>query len=270
MMKDLAEAYKKGDLILFVGAGVSMNLGLPSWDSLIKHIGVKLGFDPEVFSTYGDPLALAEYYKIKNGSIGPLRSWMDREWHKSNIEISKSKLHEMIAKGNFPIIYTTNYDRWLELSYDEYEIEYRKIVNVNDLLSLNPNTKQIIKYHGDFDDDSSIVLTESSYYDRLQFESPLDIKLRSDVLGKSVLFIGYNLADINVRLLFYKLTKMWNLYGLSSARPKSYLFSSKHNPIQQSILETRGIHILTSEEYDPGKALTEFMTELNERAGIKF
>ncbi len=27
--------------------------------------------------TYGTPLALAEYYKRKKGSLGPLRSWMD-------------------------------------------------------------------------------------------------------------------------------------------------------------------------------------------------
>ena len=32
----------------------------------------------------------------------------------------------------------------------------------------------------------TIVLDESSYFERLEFETPLDIKLRSDVLGKSV------------------------------------------------------------------------------------
>ena len=45
----------------------------------------------------------------------------------------------------------------------------------------------------DFSDDSSIVLTESSYFERLEFNSPLDIKLRSDMLGKTILYIGYSL-----------------------------------------------------------------------------
>ncbi|MDA7108033.1 hypothetical protein PJ022_24255 [Escherichia coli] len=35
-----------------------------------------------------------------------------------------------------------------------------------------------------------MVLDETSNFQRLEFETPLDIKFRSDVLGKSVLFIG--------------------------------------------------------------------------------
>ena len=67
------------------------------------------------------------------------------------------------------------------------------------------NKTQIIKFHGDFDDDSSLVLTESSFFIALDFESPLDIKLRSDSLEKSLLFIGYSLSDINIRYMLYKL-----------------------------------------------------------------
>lgn len=39
--------------------------------------------------------------------------------------------------------------------------------------------------------------------------SPLDIKLRADALGKSILFIGYSLTDINIRYLLYKLHIQW-------------------------------------------------------------
>ena len=38
----------------------------------------------------------------------------------------------------------------------------------------------IVKFHGTFDDDASLVLTESSYFDRLEFESAIDIKLRAN------------------------------------------------------------------------------------------
>jgi len=34
-------------------------------------------------------------------------------------------------------------------------------------------------------------------FDRLYFSSPLDIKLRTDALGRSILFIGYSLSDVN-------------------------------------------------------------------------
>lgn len=262
MNEKLIREYKKGNIMLFVGAGVSVNLGLPEWDKLINKLAVELDYDPDVFKTYGDYRALAEYYRIKKGDIGTLRSWMDVEWHNSKIDISTSVIHEYIAKGKFPIIYTTNYDNWLEKSHDYYGVEYNKIVKVNDISKDSQCRKEIVKFHGDFSNDDSIVLSESSYYERLQFETPLDIKLRADILGKSVLFIGYSFQDINMRYLFYKLSHLWNLYGKKSVRPQSYLFSSKRNPVQETVLKQWGIETIPSTIDDPGKALANFLEEL--------
>jgi hypothetical protein len=262
MNAQLIDDYKKGKILLFVGAGVSANLGLPTWDKLIEQLARELSYDPDIFKTYGDFLALAEYYKIKKGSIGSLRSWMDREWHTSIIDISKSEIHKHIVKGNFPIIYTTNYDNWIENAYDYYGEKYNKIVKVNDISECDPFSKEIIKFHGDFSDDNSIVLSETSYYERLQFETPLDIKLRSDVLGKSVLFIGYSLQDINIRHLFYKLSNLWDNYGGGLIKPQSYIFSSIYNPIQEEVIKQWGIQTINSSIDNPGEALRDFLYQL--------
>lgn len=261
-MEQLLEAYKQNNVILFVGAGLSMGLGIPSWNQLIEKIASDLGYDPEIYSTFGDNLALAEYYRLKNGNLGKLRSWMDRNWHSNDIKIDESKIHEIIANANFPLIYTTNYDRWIENAFDEYNQEYHKIINVGDLTKTDTTTTQIIKFHGDFDDDHSIVLDETSYFKRLEFETPLDIKLRSDILGKTVLFIGYSLSDVNIRLLFYKLTQMWKNNGQGNPQPNSYIFSPQPNPIQEEILKQWGISMLSSEIDHPGEALVDFMAKV--------
>jgi NAD-dependent SIR2 family protein deacetylase len=262
MRDELVDAHRTGKLMLFVGAGVSANLGLPSWGELITHIAEELGYDPKIFSTYGTPLALAEFYKKKKGGLGPLRSWMDREWHKSTTDISKSDIHRLITQGNFSRIYTTNYDRWLEYAHDAFGVEYDKVASVADLASTTDGRRQIIKFHGDFNADDSIVLDETSYFQRLNFDTPLDIKLCNDVLGSSVLFIGYSLNDLNIRLLFYRLTKMWGRSSLASARPKSYIFTSRPNPVAQEVLSHWGIQMIVSEEDDPGKAIADFLQEL--------
>lgn len=258
-MEQLISSFKQGNVILFVGAGVSMNLGLPSWNALIDKIAQDLDYDPEIYKTFGDFYALAEYYRIKKGSIGSLRSWMDRKWHSSDIKIETSNVHKLIAKAEFPIIYTTNYDRWLEHAFDFYKKPYTKIASVADLTKLKANKTQIVKFHGDFDDDKSIVFDETSYFERLEFETPLDIKLRSDVLGKSVLFIGYGLADVNLRFLFYKLSKLWKLNNNGEAQPRSYIFSPRPNPVQEAILDQWGISMLSSQIEDPGEALKKFL-----------
>ena len=261
MKVDLKDAYDAGKLVLFAGAGVSANLGVPTWGELIGQIATELGYDPVVFSSYGEPLALAEYYKHKKGTLGPLRSWMDRKWHQG-VDVKQSEIHQLIAQGKFARIYTTNYDRWLEFAHDAFNIPYKKIASVADLVSVNEGQRQIIKFHGDFDDDASLVLDETSYYERLNFESPLDIKLTHDVLGNSVLFIGYSISDLNIRLLFYRLAKIWRSHTLASARPKSYLFTNRPNPVADEVLGHWGIEMVVSEDDDPKAALTTFLYDL--------
>jgi len=258
-MDDLISSYREKNVILFVGAGVSKNLGLPTWSELIDHMADELGYDPEIYKSFGNSLALAEYYRVKTGSIGPLRSWMDTNWHSANVDLEGSEIHKLIATSKFPIVYTTNYDRWLEKAYELYDKKFIKIAGVSDVAKIKEGVTQVIKFHGDFDNDETIVLDESSYYERLEFETPLDIKLRSDVLGKSVLFIGYSLTDVNLRFLFYKLAKLWKSNNGGSVQPKSYVFTHRPNPIQETILEQWGIKMLTSKESNPQKALLEFL-----------
>jgi hypothetical protein len=262
-MFDLVNQIKNKNLILFIGTGVSMNLELPSWKELISHISEELGYDYEVFNSFGDFLALAEFYEIQKKSISSLRSWMDRKWHDPSINIAESKVHKMIVELDVPIIYTTNYDRWIEKAYDYYGKKYKKISNVGDLVNVKNDETQIIKFHGDFDDDDkSIVLTESSYFERLSFETPLDIKLRSDILGKSILFIGYSLNDINLRFLFYRLNKLWVNSAVSNVRPKSYIFLAKPNPVQEAVLKRRGINAIISDKENFAEGLESFLVKL--------
>ncbi|TPG05058.1 Sir2 family NAD-dependent protein deacetylase [Rhodanobacter glycinis] len=207
-MEGLIRAYQERRLILFVGAGLSMGLGLPSWEKLVDRMAVELGYDPDIFRTYGSAPTLAEFYRLEKGHFGHWRSEVDKEWHNAKIDIATSKAHELITKSHIDLIYTTNFDRWIELAYEHWGKPYSKIVGVDDIARAKPEATHIVKFHGDFEDDGSLVLGEAGYLERMQFESSLDIKLRSDVLGRSVLFVGYSLSDPNIRLIFYKLAQL--------------------------------------------------------------
>jgi hypothetical protein len=265
-LEHLQAAYAQDQVILFVGAGVSIGLGLPPWSALIEHMARTLDLDPLTFKDKGSYLTLAEYFRLKHGSIGPLRSWMDREWHGKNIAIASSRVHELIVKSRFRIIYTTNYDRWLEAAFDHHGADYTKIVTAADMARIRSGAVQIVKFHGDFEDDDSIVLDESSYYRRLDFESPLDIKLRADILGRSVLFIGYSLADVNIRYLFYKLSRLWKSSAPDVAQPVSYLFATQRNEVQEAVLAQWGIRMVSVERENASEALREFLEEVTTKS----
>jgi hypothetical protein len=176
--------------------------------------------------------------------------------------VDKSRVHQAIVNLKFPLIYTTNYDRWLEIAFERSKRKFTKIANVGDFTKIRDGVTQIVKLHGDLDDDTSLVLTETSYFERLAFESPLDIKLRSDTIGKSILFVGYSLSDINIRYLLYKLHRLWADSVFVAARPKSYIFLGRPNPVQEAILEQRGITPIVSDIDDEAVGLTTFLEKL--------
>lgn len=266
IQQELINEVRDKDVVLFVGAGLTMNLGLPSWNTLIEVMAKDLGLNPEKFKKSGDFYELAEYYKLKKGSVGPIRSWMDVNFHSNKIDIGQSKIFKTLLDLDFPIIYTTNYDRWIEFSYDYFKKPYTKISNIFDLTKVTTGVTQLIKFHGDFDDDDTIVLSESSYFERLSLDSPLDMKLRSDTMGKTILFIGYSLSDINIRYMFYKLNKYWATSGYHGVKPKSYIFMVEDNPVKRLLLNEKGIETIVSDIEDDTLALEDFLIQLKERS----
>ena len=266
-MEELVEALRARNIILFVGSGVSSSLGLPSFAGLITEMAKELGYDADIFATYGPFPVLAEYYAITRGSLDPLRSRMDLDWHGEGRLVENSTVHRLIVDLGFPIVYTTNYDRWLEKAFDHYGKRYVKIAQLGDLIKVRDGLTQIVKFHGDFDDDSSIVLTESSYHARLNFESFLDLKLQADSLARTILFIfiGYSLTDINIRYLLFRLQRLWECSGYIAKRPKSYLYLDKPNAVQQQVWRARGVETIVSTRDDAGEGLKLFLEDLGRK-----
>ena len=267
MLNELADAVKQKNVVLFVGAGLSMGLGLPSFYGLICELAKRLGIDEDIFHQSGSFLTLAEYYSIKSGDLSSLITWLKENWNSPSIDIKTSVQHSLIVDLGFPIIYTTNYDNWLENAHSAAGVGFTKIALVSDIPMAREGTTQIVKFHGDLAHPESIVLTESSYFSRLSFESPLDIKLRADFLGKSVLFLGYSLGDINLRYMIYRLHQQWAASNVVGARPKSYIFLTRPNSVQQDVLSGWGIETIESDDDDQKLGLTRFLQDLKALTG---
>ena len=244
-----------------------MSVGLPSWDRLIDHLLEELGMDRSAIEGMnGGYQMLAEFYRLKKGSIASLRSWLDRNWRVSSERVSRSPLHRLIVDLKFPVIYTTNYDRNLEVAFDIHRQPYAKIANAKDIAEAADGVTQIVKYHGDFDDETSLVLTETDFLDRLSFDSPLDIKFRSDALGRTILFIGYSMSDPNIRLLLHRIWGTWKRSGYEKDRPQSFIFMPHLNPVQEAVLARWGIKLLTADNAArPDDALVDFLADLKAR-----
>ena len=260
----LRSLIKQNKLIPFVGAGLSMNLGLPSFSQLVDKIAEELGYDPDVFKLNGNNLQLAEYYVAVKGAIGPLRSLMDRSFNPTEAAIRSSVAHTALVQMNLPVIYTTNYDNIIEQSFEFLNKPVYTIANIDDISSAPDNATQIVKFHGSFSDDESLVLTESSYFERLSFESAIDLKLRADMLGKCLLFIGYSLDDVNIRYMLYKLFKLRQQVKNSRTRsiPSAYLTSFGSGEIQKTLLAQWNVSIIELAPLNKQESIENFLKEL--------
>ena len=182
----LAEELEKGKLVVFVGAGVSKNSGLPEWEELIKdyadYRGIKeftskqfLTIPEEVFERYGS----LKYYEIAEKRF--LGKYVT------------NSIHRILKKMKLTYIITTNYDTLIE-----DEIKNLQIVSKDEDLPYTNSNRMLIKMHGDFKN-KNIVLKKSDY-DNYEKNFPLISTLIKGLFTtNTVLFIGYSYNDTNVQ-----------------------------------------------------------------------
>ena len=260
LFQRLKELSFEKKLIPFIGAGFSFPLGLPSWNTLIKNLAEKLGWDSDVFVQSGNNnyLQLAEYFVIKK-SIGELRHELSKGMFVNEESLKKSASHQMLTALQPKIIYTTNYDEAIENSFKLYSKNYSVIRNINDFKNPSDDHTLIYKFHGDFIEDKSLVLTETSYFDRMAFEDPLDIRLRSDVLNNTLLFLGYSLSDINTRFLFYKLAKIKRDLKDANIDFSAVMVTFGVSEIQRELLKNWNIEIVELSPVHKTESLIDFL-----------
>ncbi len=167
-----------------------------------------------------------------------------------------------------PQIYTTNYDDLIERCLRGLGELVEVVALPKDVATSMGKKTQVVKYHADLRYEATLVLTESSYYARLDFESPMDLKFRSDLLGRSVLFMGYSFGDINIRIIWFKLMRLMKDIPPAD-RPSSYIVRFEPNPVLELLYEDVGIKTIVLDPERSAKTqaartrlLTEFLHEL--------
>ena len=106
------------------------------------------------------------------------------------------------------------------------------------------------------------MLAESGYFRRMMFDTPLDIRLRSDSLARPLLFLGYSLHDLNTRDLLFRLQELWKSSPHADPRPKSYILMTERAEAQEIVLRSRGILPIQTGDENPSQATASFLREL--------
>jgi hypothetical protein len=198
-LRELASRIVKGDFVPFIGSGVSRDiLHGYDWPTITSAMADELGIKPD----RGGP-AVAQLFQDRFGRLR-LAAFLNDRLRIEHFDDALGDAHIALMEMRFPIYYSTNSDNVTETCYNKYGRRLCPIVNVDDLRNVAMGDPMLLKFHGDTAFPDSLVWTTSDYDKRRQQpEHFMHVRLRSDLLTHSLLFIGYSLSphDEHVRQL---------------------------------------------------------------------
>lgn len=220
IINSIREKSEREKLVVFIGSGVSRNVdGFPSWYELVDNMANAVGYskctscksketDCEKNCLLKKEYSTDEFLKIPQYLYNSDETLYFETLKDSIVDINiDAPLSSAIFDVNPDHIITTNYDRLLEYSKNEYRNQYDVIIDDKALLS-SEKSKFIIKMHGDIENLNTIVLKEQDYLDYSQKHVLIELFVKSLLTDHTVLFLGYSLNDYNIKLIISWLNYM--------------------------------------------------------------
>ena len=264
MNKDLEESKriirknsKNNKLIIFIGAGVSANSGIPLWGNIIEKIKTKINIEdkendyPKIAQYYYNSRNKKEYYEFLNSEL--------------NIDAKPNQIHDKLLELNPCHIITTNFDELIEKQAKQKGMFYDIVCKDSDL-PYTPNSKMIIKMHGDFQN-KNIIFKEDDFLTYPKKFKLIETYIKSLFSTHTVLFVGYSLSDPNVKYIF-----QWVKEILKEDIPRPYFLSTHDENIHEyQYYQNKGINILYYSKVDEKlrKKLEENCNEIKSLEGKK-
>lgn len=231
-IKNIRNAIDTNKLVVFAGAGISVDAGIPNWGTLIDEMKSEIAIPPNE----ADYLRIAQMYyneRQQKEYIDKIRSVLK---HK---KVKYNEIHEWVFKLNPEHILTTNYDDLLEQVIKKESLPF-SVVSKDKEFPYALNTNLLVKVHGDLND-TEIVLKEDDYLDYSLNHPLIEAFLKSVFASKVVLFVGYGFSDINLKMIVQTVRNI-----LGKDFQNAYLLSVEEHlhPTQREYLKNKGINVI--------------------------
>lgn len=188
----LAKKALRGDLVLFLGAGVSQAAGLPGWNGLLQsfaenHAGIE---DLHALADLGelDRAAIIAHRIGDTASLGQAvaQDLIDRASH-------YALGHGLLAGLPVDEVITTNYDTLFEWA----SVEAERPVTVLPGGHAERGQRWMLKMHGCVSRPETIVLTREDYLRFQENRTALAGIVQALLITRHMLFVGFSFTDDN-------------------------------------------------------------------------
>jgi hypothetical protein len=216
--------------ILFVGSGLSKRyFSGPSWDELLTHLSKECPIIDKDYAYYKQTLKsqllvgeeFAKLYQqwawAKGKNQFPADMFSDAVPVQAYIKFMIAEYLTSITPADLSAvggdgiaaeiaalqgirphaIITTNYDRFLELAFPEYQ----PVIGQSIIREAPVLFGEIFKIHGCVSDYNSLVFTQQDYDEFIKKKKYLSAKLLTFFSEHPLLFVGYSASDPNIRAI---------------------------------------------------------------------
>ena len=237
-LSTMIEGIDPNNTVLFFGSGSSVPSGAPSVAKVIERIGNEFNIDTEGFSLT-EVTSIAEAKRSRGELIACLRSMFRR------INVTGALLN--LPLYSWKNIYTTNYDKLVEQSYEKKGKPLSVISSNYDFREQKyPEATKLYKLHGCIDKDisdgnqSRIIISEADYDNTSEYREFLWDAFKHDLNGGNIVIIGYSLADPHIKDIVDKAISI-NNKSHSPATINLVLYTKDEN--RALLLERRGVKV---------------------------
>jgi hypothetical protein len=186
----LATRASRGELALFLGAGVSAGAGMPPWNDLLEQLAETAGMSEQERDglKHLDVMDRAVIIENRLGSI-PLQQELKKMFTAEHYALG----HALLAALPVKEVVTTNYDCLFEMAWDTQG----RIASVLPHGSRPDGDRWLLKMHGCVTRPAEIVLTREDYLGYAERRAALAGIVQALLITRHMLFVGFSLQDDN-------------------------------------------------------------------------
>lgn len=222
--EELSKQIAQDNCVVFVGAGLSISAGLPSWPALLKRMidwsgahSVDVSDQDELhkYIHEGDLLLVAEEMRERMGDHN-FREFM-AEVFLRGAGAKPTDTHMLLTRIPFSSVITSNYDKLIETAYTITNSSVPHVFTQEDYPELSASLRtrdfHVLKVHGTIDRIQTIVLGRTDYR-KVMHANPAYRQYLSTLFStKTVLFLGFGLTDPDLLLLLNELRATFETYA---------------------------------------------------------
>lgn len=270
--QSLVEACLSGDCVLYVGAGIAAEAGLPTWSPFVSSL-VKWAVDSKyVDQTYGKSLAAtAQQGQMDSVADSIVNIVRDRKAEKDLIRflrrnfidppIEMHEVHRVLHTIPFCAALTTNFDILLERIFSDRAPSILTPQDAESLLTAYAKREFfILKLYGSVDKPETLLISQAQFEDATTQNFAFAQFMETLFFNKTILFLGASLAGIDTYLKGIRFQSgSRNHYALVEAHDETYKVKA------DGLARRYGIHVIPFTTQSDYVEVLDFIKELSER-----